>query len=101
MDSVWYVYILKCADGTLYTGIAKDVKARVKKHNQSRGARFTSGRKPVHLLYSEEFPDRGKALRREAEIKKWSRQGKEQLIKYGQGILEVPRCLRESSATRD
>jgi len=69
-----FVYILECADGTLYTGYTTDLMKRVKEHNDSkRGARYTSGRRPVTLKYSEKFKTVGDALKREAEIKKFSR----------------------------
>ncbi len=71
-----YVYILKCRDGTLYCGIAKDLKARLNAHNRGRGARYTRGRAPVKLVYSERKSSIGAALRREAEIKALGRKGK-------------------------
>lgn len=65
------VYILQCADDTLYTGIATDVDRRLHEHNSSqKGARYTRSRRPVRLVYSEMFPDRSSASRREYEIKK-------------------------------
>lgn len=75
-----FVYILRCADGTLYTGYARDPKARVKVHNRGRGARYTAGRRPVRLVYSESFESVGDALRREYELKQRSRAQKEALI---------------------
>ena len=75
MSDIWYVYILQCADSTLYTGIARDVQRRLKQHNGevAGGPRYTSGRRPVRLLWSDLAPDQGTALRREAAIKKLSR----------------------------
>jgi len=76
-----FVYIIECADGTLYTGYTTDLMKRVKEHNDSkRGARYTSGRRPVILKYSEKFSTVGEALKREAEIKKLSREMKLQLF---------------------
>ena len=75
-----FVYIVRCADGTLYTGYARDPKARVKMHNAGRGARYTSGRRPVRLLYAESFASIGDALRRERALKRRSRAEKEALI---------------------
>ena len=73
----WYVYILRCADGTLYTGIAKDPHRRCAEHNgDGPGARYTSGRRPVELVYTEEAADRSAASRREAAIKRLSRREK-------------------------
>ena len=75
-----FVYIVRCADGTLYTGYARDPKARVHVHNTGRGAKYTSGRRPVRLVYSEKFESVGEALRREIALKRRSRAQKEQLI---------------------
>jgi len=68
-----FVYIVQCADGTLYTGWAMDVLARVKTHNDGRGAKYTQARRPVCLVYSETWPSRADAMRREREIKRWPR----------------------------
>jgi putative endonuclease len=76
-----FVYIVRCADGTLYTGYARDPQARVKAHNAGRGARYTSGRRPVRLVYAESFESVGDALRREYALKCRSRAQKEQLIR--------------------
>ena len=77
---MYFVYIVRCADGTLYTGYARDPKARVKVHNSGRGARYTSGRRPVRLVYAESYESVGDALRREYALKRWSRTRKELLI---------------------
>jgi putative endonuclease len=77
---VHFVYIVRCADGTLYTGYARDPQARVKMHNAGRGARYTSGRRPVRLIYAESFASIGDALRRERALKRRSRAEKEALI---------------------
>ncbi|MBA1444222.1 MAG: GIY-YIG nuclease family protein [Chromatiales bacterium] len=79
----WHVYILKCCDGSLYTGIAKDVVARVKKHNSGQGAKYTRGRLPVELLYTESVGPHGEALRREMEIKRMSAANKNKLVYSG------------------
>lgn len=76
---MWFVYIVRCADDTLYTGICRDLDARVGQHNAGNGARYTRGRVPVELVYSEEAPDRSAALRREHAIKRLPRAGKLQL----------------------
>lgn len=78
--AVHFVYIVRCADGTLYTGYARDPKARVKVHNSGRGARYTAGRRPVRLVYAESFESVGDALRREYALKQRSRAQKEELI---------------------
>ncbi len=68
---MYYVYILKCADNTLYTGITTELERRVEEHNDSdKGAKYTRVRRPVSLVYSEEYPDRSSASKREYEIKK-------------------------------
>lgn len=68
---MYYIYMVQCADETLYTGIAKDLKRRVKEHNESeKGAKYTRARRPVKLVYSEKFTDRSAASKREYEIKK-------------------------------
>jgi predicted GIY-YIG superfamily endonuclease len=76
----WTVYILRCGDGSLYTGIAKDVGARVKQHSEGRGATYTRIRLPVKLLYQEEGLTRSEALVREAQIKGMPRSKKEEII---------------------
>ena len=76
----WTVYILRCGDGSLYTGIAKDVQSRVKQHSQGRGAAYTRCRLPVTLLYQENGFNRSEALIREAEIKAMPRSKKEEII---------------------
>jgi len=76
----WQVYIVRCADETLYTGIARDVIRRVSEHNHSRlAARYTRARRPVVLVYCEACDSRSQALRRESAIKKLSRRDKERL----------------------
>jgi putative endonuclease len=76
-----FVYILRCADGSLYTGYALDPRARMRVHNAGRGARYTSGRRPVRLVYSEPFETLSEALKREYELKQWPRARKQALIK--------------------
>jgi putative endonuclease len=78
---VAYVYIVRCADGTLYTGWTLDVARRVAEHNAGRGAAYTRQRGPVELVYSEVHPDRGAAMRREEEIKRRGRRYKERLLR--------------------
>lgn len=69
----WFVYIVECADGTLYTGITDDLKSRMMAHNSGKGAKYTKGRGPVVLKYSEEVMGRGEATKREMEIKKMNK----------------------------
>jgi putative endonuclease len=75
-----YVYLIECNDGSLYTGWTTDVARRVKQHNAGRGAKYTKWHRPVKLVYTEEQPTRGAAMKREATIKKWPRARKLQLI---------------------
>ena len=77
---MWYVYIIKCADGSLYTGATTDVKRRFKQHKQGKGGSYTASHKVVKLLHQETLKTRGQALKREAEIKSWSRERKIKLI---------------------
>ncbi|MFC3419269.1 GIY-YIG nuclease family protein [Salinicoccus hispanicus] len=76
-----YVYIVECADGTLYTGYAKDVKARIAKHNTGNGAKYTRNRRPVRLMHSEVYKTKSEALKREHEIKRLTRHQKLALIR--------------------
>jgi putative endonuclease len=76
---VHFVYIVRCADGTLYTGYARDPIAREKAHNSGRGAKYTAGRGPVTLIYAERCRSHGDALRRERQVKRWRRWRKEAL----------------------
>lgn len=76
----WTVYILQCADGTLYTGITNDLERRVAEHEAGQGAKYTRGRGPLRLVYQENCPDRGVALKREFEIKSLDRKAKLALV---------------------
>jgi len=76
-----FVYIVRCADDTLYTGYAQDPQARVAAHNAGRGAKYTAGRRPVRLVYAESCKSIGEALRREYALKRRSRAEKERLIR--------------------
>ncbi len=75
----WVVYILKCADDTLYTGITNDLPARITAHESGQGAKYTRGRAPLKLIYSENCENRSSATKREMVIKKLSRLDKEKL----------------------
>ncbi|HTO74091.1 MAG TPA: TIGR02453 family protein [Gemmatimonadales bacterium] len=76
----WYVYLARCRDGTLYTGVATDPVARLATHNRGRGARYTRSRRPITLAWLEPAADRSAALRREYAIKQWPRRAKEALM---------------------
>ncbi len=80
----WYVYMLRCGDGSLYTGSTTDVERRLREHQGGTGARYTRSRPPVTLAYAEEAPDRSAAQRREAAIKKLPRAQKLKLIGKGE-----------------
>jgi predicted GIY-YIG superfamily endonuclease len=81
MDESWFVYLLRCADDSLYTGIAKDVDRRCRQHNAGTASRYTRSRLPVRVVYSETQASRSLALKREAAIKAFSRKEKESLIR--------------------
>jgi len=78
--SQWYVYMVQCTDGSLYTGIATDIDRRVAEHNAGTGARYTRGRGPVTLVYREEVKDRPTALKREYAIKRMRTDQKREMI---------------------
>ena len=89
-----YVYILKCSDGTLYTGWTTDVQKRLETHNSGKGAKYTRSRLPAELVYTEEYDDKIEAQKREYAIKQLSRLEKEALIdnNYDEDIHKP--CLR-------
>lgn len=75
-DEVWFVYLLLCADNTLYCGITNNVDRRIKQHNEGKGAKYTRGRGPVALVKFWEFPTKGDALRYEYYVKQLSKEEK-------------------------
>lgn len=77
-----YVYLLECADGSLYTGYTTDVERRVAEHDAGEGAKYTRGRTPVSLVHTESFESRSAAMSREYAIKQFSRAEKESLVGY-------------------
>ncbi len=76
----WHLYIAECRDKTLYVGVARDVEKRIKEHSNTKRCRYTRGRGPVKLVYSERYQDYAKARKREQEIRKSSRKEKLSLI---------------------
>ena len=80
MEQKWYVYILRCADGTLYTGITNHPERRLSAHNAGTASKYTRVRRPVAMVYREEVESKADALRRELLIKKLTRQQKESLL---------------------
>ena len=86
MEQTWSLYILRCRDDTLYTGITTDVEKRFEAHQTGRGAKYTRGRGPLQLVYRETCGDHSAALKRELEMKKLPREQKQRLIEeYGKG----------------
>jgi len=90
-----YVYILKCSDGSYYTGLTNSLETRLKEHHAGRGTLYTSARLPVRLVYTEQFSARWQAECRELQLKSWSRLKKEALINCDLGRL------KELSRSRD
>ena len=78
---MWFVYILLCNDGSLYTGISNDPQQRFLEHKKGKGGRYTRIHKPLKVVYLEELPDKSVALKREMEIKSWSRNKKIEILK--------------------
>ncbi len=77
----YFFYILKCSDGSYYVGSTTNLENRIKAHNQGEGATHTAKRRPVRLVYNEEFSSFDDAVKRERQVKKWSRAKKEALIR--------------------
>jgi predicted GIY-YIG superfamily endonuclease len=80
-DDPWFVYMLRCADGSLYTGITNDVKRRCRQHNDGKASRYTCSRRPTKLVWQEVQPSRSSALKREAAIKAMARRAKLAMIR--------------------
>ena len=80
MEKIWYLYILRCGDGSLYTGITTDIQSRLDAHRAGKGAKYTRGRAPLELVYSENCGDHSAALKRELEVKSLPRAEKMKLI---------------------
>lgn len=81
MDAIWHLYILRCGDGTLYTGITTDVEKRLETHREGKGAKYTRGRGPLALAYREVCGSHSDALKRELAVKKLPRPRKEALVR--------------------
>ncbi|HXC15922.1 MAG TPA: GIY-YIG nuclease family protein [Holophagaceae bacterium] len=77
----WHLYLLRCGDGTLYCGIALDVQARLKQHQEGKGAKYTRGRGPLELVYEEACGTKPDALKRERQVKRLSRAAKLAMVK--------------------
>lgn len=85
---IYYFYILRCSDNTLYCGQTNNLKRRIQEHNfgKLKSAKYTKGRRPVKLIYFEKYKTIQEAMRREIEIKKWTKANKETLIKKTYGL---------------
>lgn len=81
MTKIWYIYILLCADTSLYTGATNDLNKRFKDHQSGKGGKYTRSHKPLKMIHHETFETKSEALRREAEIKSWSRSKKISILK--------------------
>ena len=90
MANSWKLYILRCGDGTLYTGITTDVEKRLEAHRCGKGAKYTRGRGPLEMVYREECGGHSEALKRELEIKRLPREEKEKLISFFQQKENAP-----------
>ena len=82
---MYFVYLIECSDGSLYTGITTDIERRFNEHKKGVGGHYTSSKQVVRVAYSEQHPDRSSASKREAEIKSWTRQEKLNLIQFSRG----------------
>lgn len=80
---MYFLYILRCSDASLYVGITNDLENRTKVHNAGKGAKYTRSKGPVVLVYSEKHDNHKEAAKREFQIKGWNKEKKENLIKYG------------------
>jgi putative endonuclease len=89
-EDPWFVYLLECADGSLYTGIARDVEKRLALHNQGKGAKYTRGRRPLVLLARSGAMSRTEALRLELRVKRLPREAKRSAVDAGQEPRDAP-----------
>lgn len=97
----WFLYMLKCADTTLYTGVAKDIEKRFKVHSLGKGARYTRARLPLEVVYRETCKSRTDALVREFKIKKWTPKRKRTLVEaYRIGGQVLKKAIRESRSQK-
>ncbi|MBI4775249.1 MAG: GIY-YIG nuclease family protein [Deltaproteobacteria bacterium] len=96
----WFVYILRCSDGSYYTGHTEDPEARLRVHNSGKGPSYTAARRPVVLRYAESHPSKEAAVQRERRLKKWSRAKKQALINGDTATLKEMSKCRNPSAGR-
>lgn len=96
MDTTWYLYILQCGDGSLYTGVTNDVEKRLEAHRQGKGAKYTRGRGPLQLVYQETCQGRSHALQREIQVKKLPKAKKLLLISSAEEISTEKNILSKA-----
>jgi putative endonuclease len=99
VTAVWYVYLARCADDTLYCGIARNVAARIAAHDAGKGARYTRGRGPLQVLATRRCHDHGLALRLELAVKALGRTGKLELATDPTGLARLARRVRRAQRT--
>ncbi len=87
---MWHVYVLLCGDGSLYTGISNNLEKRFSDHKNGKGGKYTRSHKPVQLVYKEQFHTQSEALKKEAEIKSWTREKKLSLLLPGSSVKQQP-----------
>ena len=85
----WYLYMVRCRDGSLYTGIATDVENRLADHRANKGAKYLRGRGPLKLVFKKRIGEKGRALKIEQQVKNLPRHKKEAIVKTGAGIEEL------------
>ena len=85
----WYLYMVKCRDGSLYTGIATNVESRLADHRAKKGAKYLRGRGPLKLVFKKRIGEKGRALKIEQQVKKLPKHKKHALVKTGDGIDEL------------
>ena len=95
----WSVYIIRCSDGSLYTGITNDLERRVQQHASKQGAKYFRGRRPQALVYVEDGHDRSSASQREAQIKKLTRPAKERLLVSASNAIDAIPMARDIAAS--
>ena len=93
MESQWYLYVLRCGDGTLYTGITTDVEKRFAAHQEGKGAKYTRGRGPLEILYREACASHSEALKREYAFKQLPREQKLSFLQQAEKNGKMTNCL--------
>lgn len=86
-SNMYYIYIIRCEDGSLYTGVTNDIERRFSEHKGKIGGHYTASHKVKEIIYTEEFKTRSEALKREVQIKGWRREKKLNLIKFGKPLI--------------